>query len=103
MNCHIFPALCNPILFSGLLRFRRTKKQLRELFFWIPMIMYDLINGRADWQFHMELLRQIHQCFNSIDALSQLVKGLASDEVLAKPAIVAMRREECRLLVTQMR
>ena len=102
MNCHFFPT---PFMLIRLclLGFRRAQEQLRQLLFRVLMVMHDLIDRRTDWQLHPELTRQIHQGLNRIDALSQFGERLARDEILTEPAVVAMRREQRRLVIAQMR
>ena len=67
------------------------------------MVVDDGVDRRADRQFDVELAREVHQGLHRVDALGKLCKRLARDKIFAKAAIVAVRREERRLIVTEMR
>lgn len=77
------------------------QEKLCQLFLRILVVMDDSIDGRTDGQLYMKLLRERQQSLYRIDPFRQFRERLARYKVFAEAAVIAVRREQCGLVIAR--
>ena len=92
---------CRSILCAEFL-LDRAQEEGGQLLLGVGALVHDVQQRVGDGQIHAELLAQRHHCLHGVNALGQLVEGLAADKTLSERAVVGKLGEEGGLVVAQM-